>query len=81
MLTELGILHQMKKLSPNSIFYDVPSVTAGGCASCNACPYMKLNTLEKIYDCMKNRSPEIILSAELIEKAKKPLQRMLELSA
>jgi len=79
-LTELGILHQMKKLSPNSIFYDVPSVTAGGCASCNACPYMKLNTLEKIYDCMKNKSPAIELSAELIEKAKKPLTRMLEMS-
>jgi quinolinate synthase len=79
-LTELGILHQMKKLSPNSIFYDVPSVTSGGCASCNACPYMKLNTLEKIYDCMKNKSPAIELSAELIEKAKKPLTRMLEMS-
>jgi len=79
-LTELGILHQMKKLSPNSVFYDVPSVTAGGCASCNACPYMKINTLEKIYDCMKNKSPAIELSAELIEKAKKPLTRMLKMS-
>lgn len=79
-LTELGILHQMKKLSPNSIFYDVPSVTAGGCASCNACPYMKLNTLEKIYDCMKNKSPAIELSADLIARAKKPLTRMLEMS-
>jgi quinolinate synthase len=80
-LTELGILHQMKKLSPNSIFYDVPSVTSGGCTSCNSCPYMKLNTLEKIYDCMKNRSPMVELSANLISRAKKPLQRMLEMSA
>ena len=82
-LTELGIIHQMKKRSPNSIFYDVPSVSSsevGACVSCNSCPYMKLNTLEKIYLCMKNRSPAIELSADLIAKAKKPLERMLEMS-
>ena len=79
-LTELGIIHQMKKQSPNSVFYDVPSVTAGGCASCNSCPYMKQNTLKKIYECMKNRTPEIILADDLIERAKKPLIRMLEMS-
>ena len=79
-LTEMGILHQMKKYSPNSVFYDVPSVsneTEGACVSCNECPYMKLNTLEKIYDCMKNRKPALELSSDLIEKAKKPLRRML----
>ncbi|MEZ5691514.1 MAG: quinolinate synthase NadA [Rickettsiales bacterium] len=82
-LTELGIIHQMRKISPNSIFYDVPSVTeesAGACVSCNQCPYMKLNNMEKIYNCMKNRSPSLELSADLIKRAKKPLERMLELS-
>ncbi|MEQ1789818.1 MAG: quinolinate synthase NadA [Rickettsiales bacterium] len=82
-LTELGILHQMKKISPNSIFYDVPSVTggeAGACVSCNECPYMKLNTLEKVYNCMKNRSPSLELSPDLIIRARKPLERMLAMS-
>jgi len=83
-LTELGILHQMKKSSPTSVFYDVPSVSGaaavGSCVSCNSCPYMKLNTLEKIYLCMKNRAPAIELSADLIALAKKPLERMLEMS-
>lgn len=79
-LTELGILHQMKKSAPTSLFYDVPSVTAGGCASCNSCPYMKLNTLEKIYLCMKNKLPAVELTPDLIARAKKPLERMLEMS-
>lgn len=82
-LTEMGIFHQMKKLSPNSIFYDVPSVageSVGACVSCNQCPYMKLNTMEKIYNCMKNRSPSLELSQDLITRAKKPLQKMLEMS-
>jgi quinolinate synthase len=82
-LTELGILHQMKKLSPNSVFYDVPSVTgesAGACVSCNQCQYMKLNTMEKIYYCMKNRSPSLNLAPDLIARARKPLERMLEMS-
>ena len=82
-LTEMGIFHQMKKLSPNSAFYDVPSVageSAGACVSCNECPYMKLNTLEKIYNCMKNRAPALELSQDLIIRAKKPLEKMLEMS-
>ncbi len=79
-LTEMGILHQMKKLSPNSVFYDVPSVNDAACATCNQCPYMKLNTLEKIYNCMKNRTPALELAPDLIAKAKKPLERMLEMS-
>lgn len=82
-LTEMGILHQMKKLSPNSIFHDVPSVAgeeAGACVSCNQCPYMKLNTMEKIYNCMKNRSPRLELVPDLIIRARKPLERMLEMS-
>jgi quinolinate synthase len=80
-LTEPGILHQMKKLSPGSVFYDVPGISDGACASCNNCPYMKLNTMEKLYLCMLERKPEITLAPELLERAKLPLARMLEMSA
>jgi quinolinate synthase len=76
--TETGILHQMKKASPDKDFLIVP--TDATC-SCNDCPYMKLNTLEKLYACLKNEKPEILLSENVIEKAKKPILRMLELSA
>lgn len=79
-LTEAGILHQMKKRSPGSIFYPVPGMEGGACVACNNCPYMKLNTLEKIYLCMKNKSPSLELPADLIVKARKPLDRMLEMS-
>lgn len=80
-VTELGIIHQMKKYSPQAKFYDVPSLNEAGCAFCNACPYMKLNTLEKLYLCMANKSPEIILDETLRLSAKKSLDRMLEMSA
>jgi quinolinate synthase len=79
-LTEPGILHQMKKRSPGSVFYDVPGMSGGACISCNNCPYMKLNTLEKIYRSMKDRTPSIELSPELMEAARRPLARMLEMS-
>ncbi len=80
-LTEAGILHQMQKRSPGSTFYPVPSALDGGaCVSCNTCPYMKLNTMEKLYLCMRDRTPELILPPELIVAARKPLDRMLELS-
>ena len=75
--TETGIIHQMKKLSPEKEFLVVP---ADETCSCNDCPYMKLNTLEKLYLCMVNEKPEILISPELIEKAKKPIMKMLELS-
>ncbi len=77
-LTESGILHQMKKASPDKSFFEGPNDS--GC-TCNECPYMRLNTLEKLYLCMKNESPEIIMSEELRRKAYLPLKRMLELSA
>ena len=67
----------MKKASPNKNFIVVPTDET---CSCNDCIYMKLNTLEKLYDCLINEQPEIILSDEIIEKAKKPMLRMLELS-
>ncbi len=79
-LTEPGILHEMKKRSSGSEFYGVPGIEGGVCVSCNNCQYMKLNSIEKIYHCMKNRSPALNLPAELIEQAKKPLMRMLEMS-
>lgn len=80
-LTEPGILHQMRKIAPESRFYDVPGMSNGACASCNICPYMKLNTLEKLYLCMVNRVPEITMSEELRLDALKPIERMLEMSA
>jgi quinolinate synthase len=78
-LTEPGILHQMQKTSLGSMFYAVPGMEKG-CEACNNCPYMKLNTLEKLYVCMRDRTPELTLDAHLIEAAKKPLLRMLEMS-
>lgn len=76
-LTENGILYQMKKNSPNKIFYTYNSDSS---CSCSDCEYMKLNTIEKIYNCLLNENNEILLSDEVIEKAKKPLLRMLDLS-
>lgn len=81
-LTEPGIIHQMRQRSPGSQFFPVPGMERGGaCLSCNNCPYMKLNTLEKLYLCMKNRQPEITLDETLIQAAYQPLARMLEMSA
>jgi quinolinate synthase len=75
--TETGILHQMIKNSPEKTF--IPAPPNNSCA-CNDCPHMKLNTLEKIYLTLKYEQPELLLSADLIEKAKKPILRMLSLS-
>ena len=76
-LTEPGIIHQMKKKEPHKTFIEVPDID--GC-KCNECPYMKLNTLEKILDCLKNNSPAIELDQEIIQKAYKPIKRMLDMS-
>jgi quinolinate synthase len=75
--TEEGIIHQMLKKSPDKKF--IPAPPDSSCA-CNECPYMKLNTMEKLYLCMKDQKPEIILDEEIRIKALKPIQRMLELS-
>jgi quinolinate synthase len=75
--TETGILHQMKKESPEKEFIIVP---ADETCSCNDCPYMKLNTMEKLYLALKNEKPEILLSENIIELAKKPIIRMLDIS-
>jgi quinolinate synthase len=76
--TESGIIHQMEKSSPNKKFIPAPPET--NCA-CNECPHMKLNTLEKLYLCMKYELPEIHLSQEVIEKGRVCIDRMLEISA
>ncbi len=78
-LTEPGIIHQMRKNSPEAKFYPVAG-TSEGCTSCNNCPFMKLNTIEKIYDCMVNKTPEIKLDEQLRLKAKQSLDKMLEMS-
>jgi len=75
--TESGIIHQMLKASPDKEFIIVPSDET---CNCNDCPYMKLNTLEKIYRCLKTESPEILLDSVTIELARKPILRMLEIS-
>jgi quinolinate synthase len=75
--TEGGIIHQMQKASPEKTFIVVPSDET---CSCNDCPYMKMNTLQKLYLALKNEKPEIILDNEVIEKAKRPILRMLEIS-
>ncbi|MBX7149174.1 quinolinate synthase NadA [bacterium] len=77
-LTEAGIEHQMKKLSPQKTFIMGPDLD--GCA-CNNCPHMKLNTLEKLYDCLKNESPEIHIEPSLAARALIPLNRMIEMAA
>ncbi len=75
--TETGILHQMAIESPNKTF--IPAPPNNSCA-CNDCPHMKLNTLEKLYLCMKYELPEITMDESLRLAAKKPIDRMLEIS-
>jgi quinolinate synthase len=75
--TESGILHQMEKACRDKSF--IPAPGENGCA-CNTCPHMRLNTLEKLYLCMRNRDPEIALNEELRRAALRPILRMLEMS-
>ena len=77
--TESGILHEMQKSAPDKVFIPIPPEDST-CA-CNNCSYMRLNTLEKVYEVLKNESPEVEVSDELREKAVKPIQKMLEISA
>lgn len=76
--TESGIIHQMQKASPGKTF--IPAPPNNACA-CNDCPHMKLNTLEKLYNCLKYESPEITLEDSVIARAQRPIERMLEISA
>ncbi|PUZ28409.1 quinolinate synthase [Chitinophaga parva] len=77
-VTETGILHQMQKNNPGKTF--IPAPPNNACA-CNDCPHMKLNTLEKLYLCMEYEQPEITMEEHLRLAAKKPIDRMLEISA
>jgi quinolinate synthase len=76
--TETGILHQMQKASPEKTF--IPAPPNNSCA-CNDCPHMKLNTLEKLYLCLKYELPEIVMEDDLRKAAKKPIDEMLKISA
>lgn len=75
--TEPGIIHQMQKATPEKTF--IPAPAMNNCA-CNECPYMRLNTLEKLYLAIKNRSPEVTLPEEIRQAALKPIQKMLAMS-
>lgn len=76
--TESGILHQMRSRSPHKKFIAVPAVDST--CGCNECSFMRLNTIEKIYNCLRDEQPEILIDEELRRKAVKPIERMLELS-
>jgi quinolinate synthase len=76
--TESGIIHQMEKSNPDKTF--IPAPPNNSCA-CNDCPHMKRNTLEKVYLCLKNELPKVDVPLEIIERAKKPIERMLTISA
>ncbi|GAP72431.1 quinolinate synthetase [Candidatus Symbiothrix dinenymphae] len=77
--TESGILHEMQEKNPQKTF--IPAPPNDSTCACNECNFMKLNTLEKLRDCLKNESPEIVLDAKTMAAAAKPIRRMLELSA
>lgn len=76
--TESGILHQMQKKAPEKSFLPAPSIDST--CGCNDCHFMKLNTIEKLYLSLKHEQPELLLSQELMEKARMPIMKMLELS-
>jgi quinolinate synthase len=76
-VTEAGIIHQMEQASPHKKF--IPAPPNNECA-CNECPFMRLNTLEKVYLCMKNRTPELVMDEAIRVKALGPIQKMLEMS-
>ena len=80
--TEAGILHELQRTCPDKEFIPVPpEISESGLeCSCNECQYMKLNTLEKVYNCLKHESPQIEIDPEIAKEAVKPINRMLELS-
>lgn len=76
--TESGIIHEMQKRNPSKTFIPIPPVDST--CGCNNCQYMRLNTLEKIYNCLKNETPEILIEESIRVKAAKPILKMLEMS-
>ena len=77
--TEAGILHEMRKKCPQTTF--IPAPPMDRTCGCNECNFMRLNTLEKLYNCLKDESPEITVDPAIAEKAVRPIKRMLEISA
>lgn len=77
-VTESGILFEMRKKCPQKVFLAAPAEDAE--CQCNECDFMKMNTLKKVYECLRDESPEIKVEEEVAEKAVKPIQRMLEMS-
>ena len=75
--TEAGMLHRLRRECPDKVFIPAPTER---CA-CNECRFMKMNTLEKLRDCLRDRTPEVLLPADVIAKARLPIERMLEISA
>ncbi|MBO6255784.1 MAG: quinolinate synthase NadA, partial [Bacteroidaceae bacterium] len=80
--TEAGILHEMQRTCPDKQFIPVPpEISESGLeCSCNECQYMKMNTLEKVYRCLVDESPQITIDPAIAKEAVKPIERMLELS-
>jgi quinolinate synthase len=76
-LTEPGILHQMRLKAPGKQFFDVAGSDS---CSCNTCPYMRLNTLEKLWRCLETLQPQIELDEETRLRALRPIERMLAMS-
>ncbi len=77
--TESGILHEMQKKYPDKLF--IPAPPNDSSCACNECSYMKLNTLQKVRDALANMSPAIEVDAAVAERARKPIERMLEITA
>jgi quinolinate synthase len=77
--TEAGILHKMKQEVPDKILIPAPAIENNTCA-CSECGYMKMNTMQKVYDCLLNEAPEIFVPDAIMKKALIPIERMLELS-
>ena len=75
--TEAGMLHRLRKECPDKQFIPAPTDNC----RCNECRFMKMNTLEKVLDCMENLGPQVELSPEIIQRARLPIERMLEISA
>lgn len=76
--TESGILHQMQKDCPSKTF--IPAPPKDSTCACNECSFMKVNTLQKLYECLRDETPEITIDPQLAERARRPIERMLELS-
>ena len=77
--TESGVIHEMRKQSPNKEF--IPAPPNDSTCACNECNFMRLNTMEKLYNCLKNETPEILVDPEVQQKAILPIRRMLDISA